>query len=192
MSSTTLDTIDELPVRHPYVHRQGPGRRAARAAAAAARRSPRYLFSGGDDDAAACQTDSSTADRTPRRALAATGPGGGLLLPFELEFQVIRYIYLLAVSLRPFIVRLNDERIRMYILYVISTLERSKCLFFFSTKIAPNRRCDIKNARTKVRCRFMTLFSLFRRIVNESLRWSPFCETKTSVLEDSVCRRWYE
>lgn len=79
---------DELPVLHPYVHRQGSGRGAARAAAAAARQRARR-FPGGRDDTAAGEEDTFTIDRTPRRSLATAGTGGGLLLPFELEVTTV-------------------------------------------------------------------------------------------------------
>lgn len=167
-------TVDELPVHHSHVHRQGPGHGTAGAAAAAAwQRSRRFLSRG--DDSAAGQADAITANRTPRRALAATGPGGGLLLPFELELQVTATrIY--SRSLCPF-TRIEREwicaKVRMCgTFFVISTLGQK---IVFSTKIAPRRSFILlldtikkKKTRTKGRCRF-TSFSLFRRIAN-SLR----------------------
>lgn len=103
---------DELPVLHPYVHRQGSGRGAARAAAAAARQRARR-FPGGRDDTAAGEEDTFTIDRTPRRSLATAGTGGGLLLPFELEVTTV-----IAGSSRGFSVRLYAKVTRLYFKYL--------------------------------------------------------------------------
>lgn len=188
-------TIDELPVYHPHVHRQGPGHGAAGAAAAAARRCSRRLPSGRDDSTTG-QADAPAADRTPRRALAATGPGGGLLLPFELELQVTA-TRVCSRSLRPF-TRIKREwictKVRMCGTLLCYFYTGSKYCFFNENR-AEHRRSfillldTIKNARTKGRCRF-TSFSLFRRIAN-SLRWSPSAKRKF-LFDDTVCRRWCE
>lgn len=132
-------TVDKLPVHHPHVHRQGPGRGAAGAAAAASWQRSRRLLSRGDDSAAS-QAYAPTADRTPRRALAATGPGGGLLLPFELELQVTAT----RVSLRSF-TRIEREwicaKVRMCSSLLCYFYIGSKC--FFNENSAEHRRSFI-------------------------------------------------
>lgn len=74
-----LYSKDGLPLLHPDVHWQGPGHRVASPAAAVARKLEGRLPRRGHHPAIG-QKDTFAADRAPRRALAAPGAGGRLLL----------------------------------------------------------------------------------------------------------------
>jgi len=88
--------IDELPILHPHVHREGSGRGAARATTATAWRRARCLPSR-RDDAATGEEDSPATDWAPCCSLATTSTCGSLLLSLELQVTATRYLR----SLRP-------------------------------------------------------------------------------------------